>query len=101
MHRFKIEDLLKIFKNTFKKLDHKYPTKFSFCNYSLKKHFLSSSKFAIFYREPRLWNKILINEEKKWNLKYYFKKEQKQNCLMWKMNFLISNTRFLKIMNKS
>ena len=64
MHRFKIEDLLKIFKNTFKKLDHKYPTKFSFRNYSLKKHFLSSSKFAIFYREPRLWNKILSNEEK-------------------------------------
>ena len=30
MHRFKIEDLPKTFKNTFKKPDHKYPTKFSF-----------------------------------------------------------------------
>ena len=42
MHRFKIEDLPKTFKNTFKKPDHKYPTKFSFF-YSLKKHVLKSS----------------------------------------------------------
>ena len=52
MHRFKIEDLPK---NTFKKPDHKYSTKFSFCNY------LNSIKFAISYRAPKLWNEILSN----------------------------------------
>ena len=36
MHRLSIDNLPKHFNNTFKKPDHKYPTKFSICNYSLK-----------------------------------------------------------------
>ena len=54
MHKLSIDDLPKHFNNTFKKPDHKYPTKFSICNYSLKKHSLKGSKFAVFYRGPKL-----------------------------------------------
>ena len=77
MHKFKIEDLPKTFKNTFKKLTHKYPAVFSFCIYNLKKHFLNSSKFAIFYRGPKLWNEILSNEEKKIESQVLFQKRTK------------------------
>ena len=38
MHRLSSDDLPKHFNNTFKKPDDKYPTTFSICNYSLKKH---------------------------------------------------------------
>ena len=65
MHRLSIDDLPQSFNKTFKKPDHKYPTKFSICNYSLKIHSLKSSKFAVSYQRPKLWNEILSNEEKK------------------------------------
>ena len=65
MHRLRIDDLPKSFNNTFKKPDQKYPTKFSICNYSMKKHSVSSSKFAISCRGPKLWNEFLSNEENK------------------------------------
>ena len=64
MHRFKIENLPKKINNTFMKPDHKYPPKILFCNCSLKRHFLDSSKFAISYWGPKLWIEILSNEEK-------------------------------------
>ena len=64
MHRFTIDDLPKVFKNVFKKPDHKYPTKFAQFNYSLRKHSLSSSKFSISYRGAKLWNEILSTDEK-------------------------------------
>ena len=65
MHKFIHGSLSRIFNNTFKKPDHKYPTKFSISNYSLKKHSLKSSEFSISYRGPKLWNAILSDEEKK------------------------------------
>ena len=75
MLRLSIDDLPKHFNKIFKKPDYKYPTKFSTCNYSLKKYFLDSSMFAVSYRGSTLWNKFLSNEEKKLNLKYHFKKD--------------------------
>ena len=56
MLRLSIDDLPKNFNNTLKKPDQKYSTKFSICNCSLKKHSLKSSKFAVSYRGPQLWN---------------------------------------------
>ena len=49
MRILRIDDLPKNSNNTFKKPDHKYPTKFSIGNYSLKKHSLKSNKFAVSY----------------------------------------------------
>ena len=78
MHKLSIDDLPKHFNNTFKKSDHKYPTKFSICNYSLKKHFLESIKF---YRGPKLWNEFLSNEEKKIESQILFQKRLKSKLL--------------------
>ena len=85
MHRFKIEDLQKTFKNTFNKPNHKYPTKFSFCIFNLKKHFLNCSRFAISCRGPKVWNEILsikekTKKQKKIESQVLFQKRIKQNC---------------------
>ena len=80
MRRLSLDDLPKHF-NTFKKPDHKYPTKFSICNYSLKKHSLKSSKFAVSYRGPKLWNEFLSNEEKKIESQILFQKRLKSKLL--------------------
>ena len=81
MHRLSIDDLPKNFNNTFKKPDHKYPATFSICNYSLKKHFLKSNKFAVSYRGPKLWNEFLSNEEKKIESQILFQKRVKSKLL--------------------
>ena len=83
MHRLCIsnDDLPKQFNNTFKKPDHKYPTKFSICNYSWKKHSLKSSKFAVSYGGPNLWNEFLSNEEKKIESQILFQKRLKSKLL--------------------
>ena len=76
-----IDDLPKHFSNTFKKPDHKYPTKFSICSYSLKKHSLKSSKFAVSFEGPKLWNEFLSNEEKKIESQILFQERLKSKLL--------------------
>ena len=80
-HRLSIDDLAKHLNNTFKKPDHKYPKKFSIFNYSLKKHSLKCSKFAVSYRGPKLWNEILSNGEKKIESQILFQKRLKEKFL--------------------
>ena len=77
MHRLSIDYLPKHFSNTFKQPDHKYPTKFSICNYSLKKHSLKSSKFAVSYRGPKLRNEFFSNKENKIESRTQFQKRVK------------------------
>ena len=102
MLRLSIDDLKKtlkiIFKiyNTFKKPVHQYPTKFSISKYSLKKHSLKSSKFAVSYGGPKLWNEFLNNEEKKIESQY-FKKRVKSKLLDIENDFHISKTLLFKI----
>ena len=81
MHRLSVDDLLKNFNNTFEKPDHKYQTKFSICNNSLKKHFLKSSNSAVSFRGPKLWNEFLSNEEKKIKSQILFQKRVKSKLL--------------------
>ena len=81
MHRLSIDDLPKNFNNTFKKPDHKYPTKFSICNYSLKKHILKSSSFAVSYQGLKLWDEFHSNEEKKIESQILFQKKVKSKLL--------------------
>ena len=79
--RLSIDDLPKYFNKIFKKPNQKYPTKFSICNYSLKKYFLDSTKFAVSYRGSTLWNKFLSNEEKKIESQILFQKRLKSKLL--------------------
>ena len=106
MHRFTIADLPKVFKNVFKKPDHKYPTKFAQFNYSLRKHSLSSSKFSI-YRGAKLWSEILSTDEKELKSHMLFQKIVKSKLLamenelsffLKKMNFHFSKAfSFLRV----
>ena len=81
MHRLSIDDLPKYLSSTFKEPDHKYPTKLSICNYRLKKHSLKSSKFAVSYQGPKLWNEFLGNEEKRIESQILFQKRLKSKLL--------------------
>ena len=40
----------------FEKPDHKYPTQFSEINYKQKKFSLTSSKYSLSVRGPKIWN---------------------------------------------
>ena len=53
-----------IFNNMFKKPWHKYPTNFSHGNFSLKKCSLSTTKYSISFRGPKLRNEFLNTDEK-------------------------------------
>ena len=55
--------------------------KLSICNYSLKKHSLKSSKFAVSYQGPKLWNECLSNQEKKTESQILFQKRLKSKLL--------------------
>ena len=51
------------FHNIVKNPEHKYPIKFLTLNYTLRKYFLTNSRFSVFFLGTKLWNEIL-NEEK-------------------------------------
>ena len=76
MHRLSIDNLPKNSNSTFKKPDHKYPIKFSICNYSLKKHSLKHS-LDVSYQGPKLWHEFLSYEEKKIEYQILFQKKIK------------------------
>ena len=50
--------------NMFKKPSHKCPPNFSHNNFSLQKCSLSSTKYSISFRGPKLWNEFLNSDEK-------------------------------------
>ena len=64
MYRLGNTDIPAIFNDIVKKPEHKYPTKFSSLNYTLRKYSLNNSRFSISFRGPKLWNEILNKEEK-------------------------------------
>ena len=52
------------FRNDFREISHLYPTGFSQSNF-VEGHILSNqTKFAVSSRDPRLWNRLLNQEEK-------------------------------------
>ena len=55
------------FQNKFQIVGHQYPTRFSENNFVEPRVGLKLTKFAISSRGPRLWNKVLNNNTKKWN----------------------------------
>ena len=59
MHKFKNEQVPAVFNNLISQPRHKYPTKFSTLNYCLKKCSLTSTKYSISFRGPKLWNELL------------------------------------------
>ena len=64
MYKFKHSQTPSIFNNVFEKPDHKYPTQFSEINYKQKKFSLTSSKYSLSVRGPKIWNEFLTKEEK-------------------------------------
>ena len=64
MCRLGNSDIPTIFNNIVKKPEHRYPTKFSRLNYTLRQYFFTNSRFSISFRRLKLWNEILNKEEK-------------------------------------
>ena len=64
MYRLENSNIPAIFNDIVKKPEHKYPTKFSSLNYTLRKYSFTSSRFAISFRGPKLWNETLNKGEK-------------------------------------
>ena len=67
MYNFNKNETPVVFNNLIKKPVHKYPTKFSKNNFSLKSFFLNGSKFCVSFRGPKVWNDFLTNKEKEIN----------------------------------
>ena len=64
MYRLENRNIPAIFNDIVKKPGHKYPTKFSRINCTLKKYSFIKSRFWILFWGPKLWNEILNKEEK-------------------------------------
>ena len=56
MYKLNTNQLPSIFNDLIKKPEHKYPTKFSKICFSLKAFSLKTTKYAISYRGPKIWN---------------------------------------------
>ena len=63
-----------IFNDIVKKPEHKYPTKFSSLNYTLRKYSFTNCRFSISFQGPKMWNEILNKEEKGLQSHTLFKK---------------------------
>ena len=79
--RIKMGNIPKVFHETIKKPNHKYPTTFSNLNYSIKKYSLKSTKYSVLYRGPSLWNTMLGKREKEIESHLLFKKKTKSKLL--------------------
>ena len=63
-----------VFNDLIKKPEHKYPTKFLKICFSLKAFSLKTTKYAISYRGPKIWNDFLTKSEKELQSLSVFKK---------------------------
>ena len=64
-----------------KKNQHKYPTNFSNLNYSIKKHYLKTTKYSVSFRKLSLSKNILDKEDKGTDSHLFFKKKRKSKLL--------------------
>ena len=74
MYRIENSNIPAIFSDIVKKPEHKYSTKFSSLNYTLRKYSFTNSRFAISFQGPKLWNEILNKEKKGLESHTLFKK---------------------------
>ena len=64
IYRLENSNIPAIFNNIVNKAEHKYPTKFSSLNYTLRKYSFTNSRFSISFRGRKLWNEVLNKQEK-------------------------------------
>ena len=69
------------FRNNFREISHRYPTGFSQSNFVESNVLLNQTKFAVSCRGPRLWNKILNQEQKNMSYINAFKSSVKTSLL--------------------
>ena len=61
MYQHNINSLPRIFEKSFKKINHKYPTRIAKKHYSVPFKKSNFSQFSFSYRDPFLWNSILTD----------------------------------------
>ena len=81
IHIIKTGNIPKVFHESIKKANHKYPTTFSNLNYSIKKYSLKSAKYSVSYRGLNLWNTNLDKKNKGSEPYLLFKKNMKSKLL--------------------
>ena len=79
MFRVKIGTIPVIFRPKFHEISHQYPTRFCQNSFKEKPFDLKQTKFAISSRGPRLWNKILHQNQKSILYEASFKREVKNS----------------------
>ena len=80
IHKHKLNKNPKRFVNSFKKIEHKYLTRYSRNNYKQPKLKTRNTSFTINLRGSYLWNKCLDDNEKVLFQCLYFQVLQKENC---------------------
>ena len=75
MHSIKMGNIPKLFHETIKKPNHKYPITFSYLNYSIKKYSLKSTKYSVLYKGSTLWDTILDKRDQEIESYLLFKKK--------------------------
>ena len=74
MYKLNTNQVPSIFNDLIKKPERKYPTKFSKICFNLKAFSLKTTKYAISYRGPKIWNYFLTKSEKELQSLSVFKK---------------------------
>ena len=75
-----------IFQNQFTEIHHQYSTRFSKNSFVKSQLVYSQTKFCVLSREPRLWNKLLDQQQKSVDRETSFKKSIKRTKIF--LNFL-------------
>ena len=65
MFQIKRDTAPSAFRNDFREISHRYPTEFSQSNFVKGNILTDQTKFGVFSRGPRLWNRLLSQEQKK------------------------------------
>ena len=64
MYKYNSKQISRIFHDLIEKPVYQYPTQLSKTNFILKKFSMSTTKYSISYRRPKIWNDFFTNEEK-------------------------------------
>ena len=67
MFKIKRDSAPAAFRNDFREISHRYPTRFSQNKFVEGNIVSDQKKFAVSSRGPRLWNRLLI-KNKKWHI---------------------------------
>ena len=82
MFKMKQDTAPVVFRNRVREISHPYPTRHSFNRFEEPKIQLNQTKFSVSSRGPRVWNKLLNNQQASIENELFFKKSIKSTLLL-------------------